>query len=70
MPYGTMRISLVTPFFIPDRYHTSPPEMIHGIHEAFLCLGGLTVLSALIFRDLKSHDGDAVSRGSAIQHVG
>jgi len=70
LSFGVATASLVTAFFIPDRYHTSPPEMIHGIHEAFLCLGGLTVLSAIVFRELKSDDGDAVSRGAAIQHVG
>ena len=68
--FGVATASLATAFFIPDRYRTSPSEMIHGIHEAFLCLGGLTVLSAIIFRELKSDDGDAVSRGKAIQHVG
>jgi EmrB/QacA subfamily drug resistance transporter len=68
--FGVATASLATAFFIPDRYRTSPSEMIHGIHNAFLCLGGLTVLSALIFRELKSDDGDAVSRGKAIQHVG
>ena len=32
-------------FFIPDRYHSNAPQMIHGIHRAFLALGGLTILS-------------------------
>jgi hypothetical protein len=27
--------------------------MIHGIHKAFLALGGLTLLSAIVFRELK-----------------
>jgi hypothetical protein len=31
-------------FFIPDRFHSSAPEMILGIHLAFLVLGVLTVL--------------------------
>jgi len=70
LSFGVATASLVTAFFIPDRYHTSPPEMIHGIHEALLCLGGLTVLSAIIFRELKSDDGDAVSRGNSLQHAG
>ncbi len=36
--------------------------MIHGIHQAFFVLGGLTVLSTIVFRELKSDDGEAVSQ--------
>ena len=68
--FGIAAASLVTAFFIPDRFHTSAPEMIHGIHKTFLVLGGLTVCSALIFSELKKTDGDSVSRHKTIQHVG
>jgi len=68
--FGVATASLATAFFIPDRFHTSAPEMIHGIHLAFLCLGGLTVLSAIVFRELKDEDGDTVSLHKALQHVG
>ena len=40
--------------------------MIHGIHLAFLVLGGVTVLSTLVFRELKAEDGDAVSLHKAV----
>ncbi len=30
----------------------------------------VTQVSAIIFRELKSDDGDAVSRGNAVQHLG
>jgi hypothetical protein len=43
--------------------------MIHGIHQAFLVLGGLTVLSTLIFAELKSSDGDSVSQHKALEHA-
>jgi F0F1-type ATP synthase assembly protein I len=59
--FGVASASLVTAFFVPDRFHSSPLEMIHGIHRAFLVLGALTVLSTLIFAELKSSDGDSVS---------
>ena len=36
--------------------------MIHGIHGAFLVLGALTVLSAMVFHELKDDDGSAVSQ--------
>jgi EmrB/QacA subfamily drug resistance transporter len=68
--FGVATASLATAFFIPDRFRTSAPEMIHGIHHAFLCLGGLTVLSAIVFHELKSEDGDSVSRHKPLQHVG
>jgi MFS family permease len=62
MSFGIAAASLATALFIPDRFHTSPAEMIHGIHEAFMCLGAWTILSTLVFRELKSNDGSAVSR--------
>jgi EmrB/QacA subfamily drug resistance transporter len=68
--FGVATASLATAFFIPDRFHTSAPEMIHGIHRAFLVLGGLTVLSTIVFRELKKEDGDSVSRHQPLQHVG
>ena len=62
--FGVASASLATAFFIPDRFHSSPPEMIHGIHQAFLVLGALTVFSTTIFAGLKSGDGDSVSEGN------
>jgi hypothetical protein len=44
--------------------------MIHGIHKGFLVLGGLTVLSTLVFGGLKSGDGDAVSQQKVMHHAG
>jgi MFS family permease len=60
--FGVASASLATAFFIPNRFHSSPPEMIHGIHRAFLVLGALTVASTVIFKDLRTGDGDNVSR--------
>jgi EmrB/QacA subfamily drug resistance transporter len=64
MSFGVAAASLTTALFIPDRFRSDPPEMIHGIHLAFLVLGGLTVLSAGIFNELGREDGDSVSRHS------
>jgi hypothetical protein len=57
--------SLVTALFIPDRFHTDPHEMIHGLHDTFLVLGGLTLLSTIVFWELHGDDGADVS-----QHAG
>jgi EmrB/QacA subfamily drug resistance transporter len=62
LSFGVAVASLATALFIPNRYHNAPAEMVHGIHKAFLCLGALTVCSALVFRELKPEDGASVSR--------
>ena len=63
--FGIACASLATAVFVPDRFSASALEMIHGVHQAFLVLGGLTILSTLVFRDLKSDDGNAVSQHKA-----
>ncbi|HEY4415072.1 MAG TPA: DHA2 family efflux MFS transporter permease subunit [Verrucomicrobiae bacterium] len=68
--FGIATASLITAFFIPDHLHTSAPAMIQGVHKTFLVLGGLTILSTLIFRELKDDDGDTVSLHKSLQHAG
>ena len=68
--FGVATASLATAFFIPDRYHSSAPEMIHGIHHAFFVLGALTVLSTIVFSELKSMDGNIVSQHKVLQPAG
>lgn len=67
--FGVASASLVTAFFIPDRFHSNAPEIIRGIHRAFLVLGGLTILSTIVFRELKKTDGSAVSQNK-VMHQG
>ncbi len=67
--FGIATASLATAFFIPDRFHSTAPEMIHGIHRAFLVLGIATIFSTLVFTELKSDDGDAVSQHRKLQHI-
>jgi MFS family permease len=62
MSFGVAAASLTTAVFIPDRFRSDTPQMIHGIHLAFLVLGGLTVLSSVVFAELRQEDGDSVSR--------
>jgi EmrB/QacA subfamily drug resistance transporter len=68
--FGVATASLTTAFFIPNRFSSNAPEMIHGVHHALLCLGVLTVASAMVFRELRSDDGDDISLRKAIPHVG
>jgi EmrB/QacA subfamily drug resistance transporter len=60
--FGVATASLVTAFFLPDRYRSNPTQFIRGIHHAFWVLGAMTILSTIVFRELKSTDGDSVSR--------
>ena len=64
--FGVAAAGLTTALFIPNRAHSNPPEMIHGIHEALLVLGVFTILSTIIFRKLKSGDGQNVSQQKAV----
>jgi MFS family permease len=64
--FGIAGASLVAALFIPDRFTSDPSEMIHGVHQAFMVLGGLTVLSTIVFHELKYNDGDSVSQHNVI----
>jgi EmrB/QacA subfamily drug resistance transporter len=67
--FGVASASLVTAFFIPDRHTSDATQFIHGVHRAFFVLGGMTILSTIVFRELKKGDGDAVSQRKEL-HAG
>ena len=54
--------SLVTALFVPDRFHTAPGELLHGIHEGLVVLGVATIVSTVVFHGLEPDDGSSVSR--------
>jgi MFS family permease len=59
--FGVAAAGLATVFFVPKSGTTSAVEMIHGIHKALIALGGLTIVSTIVFKSLKRGDGDTVS---------
>jgi EmrB/QacA subfamily drug resistance transporter len=63
--FGVASASLVAALFIPDHSHAAPGEMIHGIHLAIRILAAWTVLSTVVFGELRSSDGEAVSAHKA-----
>jgi len=67
--FGVASASLVTVFFIPEHDRSNPARFIQGVHRAFFVLGGMTLLSTIVFGGLKSGDGDAVSHRTDI-HAG
>jgi EmrB/QacA subfamily drug resistance transporter len=64
--FGVASASLVTAFFLPDRFRSNPVEFIHGIHRAFFVLGGMTILSTIVFRELRRGDGASVSQAKEL----
>ncbi len=67
--FGVAAAGLITAFFIPDSLRSNPDAMIRGIHQAFLVLGGITILTTIVFHRLKSGDGSNVSRQKDL-HLG
>jgi len=70
MSFGVAAASLVTAVFIPEHLQTIPRQMIHGIHDGFFVLGGITVLSTIVFAELKKSDGENTSRQQVDQTPG
>jgi MFS family permease len=66
LSFGVALASLVTAFFVPDRHTSNAAEFIQGVHRAFLVLGGMTLISTLVFAELKKGDGESVSRSKAL----
>jgi MFS family permease len=64
--FGVASASLVTVFFLPSRYGSNTEQFIRGIHYAFFVLGGMTLLSTIVFCELKRGDGDSVSQGKEL----
>jgi len=67
--FGVAAAGLTTAYFILVSLRSNPAEMIHGLRKAFLVLGGLTILSTVVFHRLKLGDGGNVSRQKDL-HLG
>src|SRR5260370_38980485 len=63
--FGVAAASFAANLFIPDRLHATAPQMIHGIHLALWALGALTIVSTVVFTELKTRDANAVTRANA-----
>ncbi|MGA2777568.1 MAG: DHA2 family efflux MFS transporter permease subunit [Steroidobacteraceae bacterium] len=62
LSFAVAAASLTTEIFVPSSLSANSPQMIHGIHLAFLALGAWTIGSTVVFLKLKKNDGEAVSR--------
>jgi EmrB/QacA subfamily drug resistance transporter len=68
--FGVATAGLATASFVPSSGHSGPTEMISGIHKALVALGVLTIISTIVFRSLKSGDGDTVSHQKVLHPDG
>ena len=59
--FGVASASLIASLFVPEHLHSDPAAMIHGVHEAFIALGVITIASSIVFMELRKTDGGAVS---------
>jgi len=63
--FGVAGASMIAAFFVPDTLRSNPTALIHGVHQAFIVLGIMTMASSVVFMQLKRNDGGSVSRHKA-----
>ena len=66
--FGVAGAALIAAIFVPTHLHSHPDAIIHGTQQAFLALGVLTVLSSVVFMELKADDGEGMSNHDAAHH--
>jgi EmrB/QacA subfamily drug resistance transporter len=64
MSFGLAVGSLVTGWYLGDLPQSDRIALSGALHDTFLTLGGLTLLSSLSFWTLRHDDGESVSRGT------
>jgi len=63
MSFGLACGSLVTAWYLGDLPQSDRAAVTGALHQAFLTLGGLTMISSLSFWTLRARDGESVSQG-------
>lgn len=66
LSFGLALASIVAALFIGDIPQSDRLAVTDALHQAFIALGCLTLLSSLSFWSLRKDDGDNVSRGGDI----
>ena len=61
MSFGVAVSSLLAAVFLGGEHRPGPAALVSGIHWTFLTMGLMTIVSALIFRQLKPNDGAVFS---------
>jgi EmrB/QacA subfamily drug resistance transporter len=60
--FGVAGASLIAALFVPEALRANPTALIHGVQQAFIVLGLMTIASSVIFMQLRRDDGGAISR--------
>ncbi|MBS0526761.1 MAG: DHA2 family efflux MFS transporter permease subunit [Proteobacteria bacterium] len=63
--FGVAGASLIAATFVPEELRGNPTALIHGVHQAFIVLAIMTIVSSVVFMQLKRDDGGSVSRYKA-----
>ena len=61
LSFGVAFASLLAAFFLGHVDQTDPAQTVPALHRAYLTMGVLTMLSSLLFRTLRTDDGNNVS---------
>jgi EmrB/QacA subfamily drug resistance transporter len=68
--FGVALAGMMSALFLPRTAASTSHEVIRGIHQAFQILGGLTLISGLVFAGLRADDGGDVSLQKPAHHGG
>jgi EmrB/QacA subfamily drug resistance transporter len=63
LSFGLACGSLIAAWYLGNLPQSEQVAVTNALHNTFLTVGGLTILSSLSFWTLRPHDGDNVSRG-------
>jgi EmrB/QacA subfamily drug resistance transporter len=66
--FGVAGASLIAAMFVPAEMHSHAGTMIYGVQQAFLILGVVTVVSSVVFMELKADDGGDISNHDDPHH--
>jgi len=65
LSFGLALATLVTSFFLAELPQSDHVAVTRALHHGYLMMATLTLLSSLVFRGLRSNDGESVSKGAA-----
>ena len=65
--FGVAGAALIAALFVPSHLHANSGAIVDGVQYAFLVLGGLTILSSVVFMELKPDDAESLSHHEAAQ---
>jgi EmrB/QacA subfamily drug resistance transporter len=66
--FGVAGAALIAAIFVPPQLHSHPDAIVHGVQQAFLALGILTMVSSVVFLELRADDGAGMSKHDAAHH--